>query len=154
MLILVLLLETLGFIYLSKTQNETTAKLKEDQNHLIENEKRLAELVEEQKQAMLKKQPKSEDFSIQAIYKNQKRPIQLLQTIADKLPTKAWLDSIEQDQEKLNITGLAHDNEIISSYIESLQTSNQFYEINLLFSENDPKSQHKKFSLNCFYKEN
>lgn len=154
-LILALLLETLGFIYLSKTQNGTIAKLREEENHLTENEKRLADLVEEQKQAMLKKQPKPEDFSIQTIYKNQKKTVQLLQVVAEKLPREAWLDSVEQDQEKLNIMGLAHDNEIISSYIEELQKSSQFYEINLLFSENDPKSKYKKFSLNCFYsKEN
>ena len=57
----------------------------------------------------------------------------------------------EEDEEKFHITGFAYDNAIVSAYIENLQKTNRFVEINLLFSEKAENSKFKKFSLTCFF---
>ena len=146
-----LLLETLFFIFLTKNQKQELESLQGQHQVLIKNEERLVQKIQEEKAKPIKFTPSQKALSLEEIQRNIKRSLLLLNIIANNLPEKSWLESIQEDGEKFHITGFAYDNTIVSSYIENLQKTNQFTEINLLFSEKAENSQYKKFSLTCFF---
>lgn len=146
-----LLCETLLFIFLTNNQNKELQGLQEQHQVLVKNEARLVEKLKEEKSKPIKLTPSQKQLSLEEIQKNIKRSLSLLNIISNNLPEKSWLESIDEDEEKFHIIGFAYDNAIISSYIENLQKTNQFVEINLLFSEKARDSKYKKFSLTCFF---
>ena len=146
-----LFFETLFFIFLTKNQNKELVSLQEQHQILVKNETRLVEKIREEKSKPIKLTPSQRQVSLEDIQRNIKRSLMLLNIIANNLPEKSWLDSIQEDEEKFHIIGFAYDNAIISAYIENLQKTNQFTEINLLFSERAHDTKYKKFSLTCFF---
>jgi len=146
-----LFFETLFFIFLTKNQGKELQALQEQQQVLVKNETRLAQKIREEKSKPIKPTPSQRQISLEEIQKNIKRSLMLLNIIANNLPEKSWLESIQEDEEKFHITGFAYDNAIVSAYIENLQKTNRFIEINLLFSEKAENSKFKKFSLTCFF---
>ena len=152
-LCLCLLGETLLFIFLTSLQDKKIILLQEQHETFAKNEQRLANKLEIERKKLLSKAPEPiQKISIQEVMVDKKRSVELLKKITTTLPNQAWLDKVEEDTDHFKIVGFATNHDKISNYIDSLEKTNEFYEINLLYSEKQKKTRYHKFSITCFYK--
>ena len=83
-------------------------------------------------------------------YDNQKL-INILEVFSDRLPSKAWISHLSQQQNRFIIQGFALNNQIISDFMIGLQRSNHFAAVELIKAEQtlQQKRHLKKFAIAC-----
>ncbi len=78
-------------------------------------------------------------------------PATRLAKLSDAIPEKLWLTKYSESAEKLSLGGIAFTEELIAEFIRNLQATNEFSNIELLFSEQVDSGgvKAKKFELSC-----
>lgn len=78
-------------------------------------------------------------------------PATRLAKLSDAIPEKLWLTKYSESADKLSIGGIAFTEELIAEFIRNLQATNEFSNIELLYSEQVDSGgvKAKKFELSC-----
>jgi type IV pilus assembly protein PilN len=106
----------------------------EDSNRLLQEEitnlKKIIGQVDEYKkqQALLEKKLEI----IQTLKANKVGPVHMLDQIAQRIPEKLWLDSLEEAGGRLTLKGVSINNEVIATFMSKLEESDFFREVYLV----------------------
>lgn len=74
---------------------------------------------------------------IDVIARNQTRPIYLMDTLADMVPTDVWLTSMEEREKVLKIAGSAFSTTSVADFMAKLKKSGKFRDVDLVVSRQD-----------------
>jgi len=88
---------------------------------------------------------------INSLRKQKASPAKVLDELSIDKPEKLQLESLKKDGTKLNMEGIALDDETIANFMTSLRKSKLFRNIDLVVSEQveQSKMKFKKFILSC-----
>ncbi len=142
-LVLVLLVCVVMYV----TKRGEIARLQSDNQDLqeeIDNLKLIIPEVEElekTKQALEKKKQ-----IISQLRASKMGPVHMLDALATRIPEKLWLTELHQDGNKVKLTGLAINNEVIANFMTDLEQSPYFSNVYLVTI----KAESKKSSLKQF----
>ncbi|PWU20842.1 MAG: hypothetical protein C5B48_12000 [Candidatus Rokuibacteriota bacterium] len=75
--------------------------------------------------------------AIDAIVRNQARPVYLLDALADMVPGGLWLTRVEEKNRQLKLTGTAYSSVALSDFMATLKASGKFKEVDLVESRQD-----------------
>ncbi len=103
----------------------------------------------------LKDQVKKKLDVLAQLRKNKTGPAQRLATLSDNTPDQLWLTSYSENGADIKISGIAYTEELIASFMRSLEASNDFTGVELLVSEqlDSGGNKLKKFDLSCKLKQ-
>lgn len=74
---------------------------------------------------------------IEAIARNQARPIYLLDALVDTVPPDIWLTSLEEKEQVLKIVGSAFSTTAVADFMTNLKASGKFRDVDLLVAKQD-----------------
>lgn len=123
-------LASLGLFYmlLSSATNEITA-LTEKSQRLQSELTHVQKITKEVKDLEAKKAEYNRKLVIIAkLKKNKLGPVRVLDDLNQALPEKAWLTEVKEQEDSLQITGRALDNQTVASFIRELEKSDYFGE--------------------------
>ncbi len=88
---------------------------------------------------------------IETLNTNRTRPIEIMSFMASRMPQKMWLRSLNKNNEKVTLEGVALDDETIANFMKRLQKSKLFSAVQLVVTERVTveKMNLKKFTLIC-----
>jgi type IV pilus assembly protein PilN len=78
-------------------------------------------------------------------------PVKRLAALSDAVPDKVWLTRYTENGESVSIGGIAYTEELIADFMRNLEASQQYYQVELLVSEQVDVSgvKAKRFDLTC-----
>jgi type IV pilus assembly protein PilN len=78
-------------------------------------------------------------------------PVDRLAALSDATPEKVWLTKYSENGTSLSLAGTAYTEDLIAEFIRKLEASKQFFNVELLYSEQTEISgiKVKKFELSC-----
>lgn len=99
----------------------------------------------------LKEQVKKKLDVLAQLRKNKTGPAQRLATLSDITPDQLWLTSYTENGDAIKFAGMAYNEELISKYMISLQSSNEYTGVELIVSEQAEVAgtKLKKFEIAC-----
>ncbi|NIQ39086.1 MAG: hypothetical protein GTN81_10905 [Proteobacteria bacterium] len=115
-------------------------------------QKKLQELKKQIKKAKVDKKTYLEKLNIiRSLNLNRTRPIQIMSFLASEIPEKMWLQSLDKNNEKLTLQGIALDDETIANFMKKLQQTRIFASVELVVTERVTVSKLnlKKFTMIC-----
>lgn len=91
---------------------------------------------------------------IDLIARNQARPIYLLDALADTVPQDIWLNSMEEKEQVLKITGSAYSTTAVADFMSNLKNSGKFKDVDLVVSRQDLTKTPRlvTFEMTCRFK--
>jgi type IV pilus assembly protein PilN len=132
----------------SKRENRVDQEMKLVQEDLVQLNKVVGE-IDQLKQLRAKLEQKLS--IIDELDKGRKRAAYILGELSQQIPEKVWIETLEKKGKRLEITGVALDNETIANFMTALGRSKYFGSVELEVTEqiNRGKMKLKKFSLHC-----
>lgn len=146
----VLLLGTLIFAEweISTKKEETDAKISKVKQEIVHYKSMATELEKKkEEQRILQKRLDT----ITSLRKDKSKAAKVLDELSMLKPERLHLESLKRDGAKLNLEGIALDDETIANFMTSLRRSKLFKSIDLVVSEQveQSKMKFKKFILSC-----
>lgn len=88
---------------------------------------------------------------IETLSKNKTGPVLILDQLSELIPEKMWFSIIKQNRQRLDIEGVALDNETIANFIASIKRSPHFKGVNLIHTQQYETEGYKltSFRLTC-----
>jgi type IV pilus assembly protein PilN len=74
---------------------------------------------------------------IEALTKDQGRPIQLFDAFADMIPRDLWITGLEEKNSMLRVSGSAFTTVAVSDFMANLRASGRFKEVDIVVSRQD-----------------
>jgi type IV pilus assembly protein PilN len=93
---------------------------------------------------------------IENLRKGKEGPVLILDGLASNIPDKIWLLSLKQTGNSLELTGVSVDNKLISKFMNILEKSPYFKNVDLISSEmkshvtGKKRERLNKFTITCF----
>ncbi len=93
---------------------------------------------------------------IENLRKGKQGPVLILDGLASNIPDKIWLLSLKQSGNSLELTGVSVDNKLISKFMNILEKSPYFKNVDLISSEmkshvtGKKRERLNKFTITCF----
>lgn len=147
--IVVVAVVCLGMYTYKRVQIATAKQEISDANSKIEELKKKIGKLEALKN--LKDQVKKKLDVLAQLRKNKTGPAQRLASLSDITPDQLWLTAYSENASEVRISGIAYTEELIASFMKSLEASANFMGVELIVSEQtmagDVKV--KKFDLAC-----
>jgi Tfp pilus assembly protein PilN len=75
--------------------------------------------------------------ALQAIIKDQTRPIYMFDAFADMIPRDLWITGLEESASKLKLRGSAFSTTAVSDFMTNLKASGRFKEVDIIVSRQD-----------------
>ncbi|HEY9828921.1 MAG TPA: PilN domain-containing protein [Stenomitos sp.] len=147
---LVLVLVIVFAMYMVKqVQISTTKKDITSANSKITELKNKIGKLEEVKN--LKEQVKKKLDVLTQLRKNKSGPAHRLATLSDVTPDQLWLTAYSESGLDVKISGLAFNEDLIASFMRSLEASSDYMNVELLVSEQSESAgtKLKRFDLSC-----
>ncbi len=146
----VLLLGTLVFVEweINRKTEATDAQITKTKNE-ITYYKSLTTEVEKKKEEQRMLQNRLDTIS--SLRRDKARAAKVLDELSTDKPEKLQLESLKKDGAKLNMEGIALDDETIANFMTNLRKSKLFKNVDLVVSEQieQSKMKFKKFILSC-----
>jgi type IV pilus assembly protein PilN len=147
---LILVLAVIATMYLVKR-----VQLADTKNDIATANSRINELksrigrLEELK--ALKAQVKKKLDVLSLLRKNKTGPAQRLATLSDLTPDQLWLTAYTEAGDSIKISGLAFTEELIASFMRSLEASSDYMGVELIVSEQNESAGNKlkRFDISC-----
>jgi type IV pilus assembly protein PilN len=129
---------------IADTQNEIAAA----NNKINELKARIGKL---EALKTLKDQVKKKLDVLTQLRKNKSGPAQRLATLSDSTPNQLWLTSYGETGSDIKISGLAFNEELIATFMRTLEASSDYSGVELLVSEQKEKDgvKLKYFDISC-----
>ncbi len=138
----------LVFTLLQVRANSSIESMTQEQKSLEKSLASLQETTKEVRELEAKKKELAEKTSIIAMLKKSKMgPVRVMDDLNLSIPEKAWVVDVKESQNLMNITGLALDNQTITTFMKNLEKSDFFETIELGESR---KVDHKGISIKQF----
>jgi len=149
-LVIALVLIFIGFVQWVSTRQreEIITQIQNSQAEL----KRLEAVKREIQKAKTNKKILEEKLKIiETLNKNRTRPIEIMTVFASKIPDKMWLKSLNKNDQKVTLQGVALDDETIANFMKKLQESGTFSAVELVVTERVTieKLNLKQFTMIC-----
>ena len=74
---------------------------------------------------------------LEELTKGQGRPIALLDAFADTVPRDLWINSLEQKESQLKLSGTAFSTTAVSDFMSNLKASGKFKDVDIVVSRQD-----------------
>ena len=74
---------------------------------------------------------------VQALTKDQSRPLLLIDAFADAVPADLWITGLEDKGTQLRITGMAFSSTAVSNLMAELRASGKFKDVDIVVSKRD-----------------
>ena len=99
----------------------------------------------------LKNQVKKKLDVLDQLRKNKTGPAERLATLSDITPEQLWLTGYSESGNDIKLSGIAYTEELIASFMRSLEASRDFMGVELVVSEQigSGETKLKKFELTC-----
>ena len=75
--------------------------------------------------------------TIQALTKDQSRPLLLIDAFADAVPPDLWITALEDSGALLRVSGSAYSSTAVSNLMTALRTSGKFQDVDIVVSKRD-----------------
>lgn len=75
--------------------------------------------------------------TIQALTKDQSRPLLLIDAFADAVPPDLWITALEDTGALLRVSGSAYSSTAVSNLMTALRTSGKFQDVDIVVSKRD-----------------
>jgi type IV pilus assembly protein PilN len=82
---------------------------------------------------------------IEKLEQNRKGPFKLFAELSRVIPERAWLESLAEKQTRIEVRGVAADNKTIAAFMNSIEGSETFHDVELEVSKVSHKFQEKGF---------
>ena len=91
---------------------------------------------------------------LNTLRKGKTGPAARLASLSDMTPDKLWLTAYKEAAGKVTISGFAYNEDLIATFLQNLQSSQQFADVELVVSEQKEMAdvKMKKFDVNCSIK--
>lgn len=99
----------------------------------------------------LKNQVKKKLDVLAQLRKNKTGPAQRLATLSDITPEQLWLTGYAESGENIRLSGIAYTEELIATFMRSIEATVDFMGVDLVFSEqfDSGGTKLKRFELTC-----
>jgi type IV pilus assembly protein PilN len=75
--------------------------------------------------------------ALQALTKDQTRPIHMLDAFVDMIPRDLWITGLEENTSKLKLRGSAFSTTAVADFMANLRASGKFKEVDIIVSRQD-----------------
>ncbi|MFH2012678.1 MAG: PilN domain-containing protein [Pseudomonadota bacterium] len=147
---LILLAFILVFLHINASMkiNTLNAEIKSTEEE-INRLNKIVKDIDVYKKKMKELQDKIEVIDI--LNRKKTGPVKMLYELSKRTPTKLWVTSLEEKDLKLNLSGMALDNQTIASFMRNMENSNCFSNIELIQLQQEKWEglKLKKFEITC-----
>jgi len=149
LVILVLNAAVFGWWYRSLTSER--AQLQQKREKLRTETVRLQSIYDKVKDYENQKKQLEERIQIiERLKENQVGPVELLTRVRGSVPEFMWLTAMSQSSNNINLEGHFLKEEVLPVFIQNLENTRHFSNVELLFYEKDASSGNKhRFSVRC-----
>jgi type IV pilus assembly protein PilN len=145
-LTIILLLNLLVYFYLVVKIRSTNEEIARSEQELVELKNKIGKIKELEK---LKSEVQKKLDVLSRLRRDRSGPVKRLQSLSQSTPEKLWLTSYSENGSSINLKGISFDEELIASFMKSIEASVDFEKVELVVSEQTEMSgmKLKRFEL-------
>jgi type IV pilus assembly protein PilN len=129
---ILLLLTFLVYSYLLVKISSTKEEITRSEQEIVELKAKIDKIKDIEK---LKADVQKKLDVLSRLRKEKTGPVQRLQTLSQSVQEKLWLTSYSESGSQITITGIAFNEELIASFMKSIEASTDFEKVELIVSE-------------------
>jgi type IV pilus assembly protein PilN len=145
-LAIMLLLSFLVYSYLLVKVSSTKDEIARSEQELVELKAKIGKIKDLEK---LKSEVQKKLDVLSRLRREKTGPVQRLQTLSQSAPEKLWLTGYTESGQSITLNGIAFNEDLIASFMKSIEASTDFEKVELIVSEQSELSgmKLKKFEL-------